>query len=96
MPCNLSRKDVSRIVLGVIRRIHGNPSIVEANGFGAQGINADAQFRTGYFADIRDGVAARLGCSTRTFSPGDCENAETVADIVNAVFDDLTAQNENA
>ena len=88
---SLSRRDVSRIVLGVLRHIHENPTIVEASVFGSQGINADATFRTSYFKPIRDGVTAG-GCAIRTFSTADCERAETVADIVDAVFADLNSQ----
>lgn len=95
MPCNLIRRDVSRIVLGVIRHIQRDQTIVEASVFGSQGINADPKFRTTYFGPIRDGVLD-AGCSTRTFSPADCASAENVADIVDAVFDDLSSQNENA
>ena len=94
MPCNLTRLDVSRIVLRVIRDIQRDQTIVEASVFGSQGINADPKFRTTYFGRIREAVLA-AGCSTRTFSAADCARAENVADIVDAVFDDLSSQDEN-
>lgn len=92
MPCNLSRRDVSRIVLAVIRRIQRDPTIVEASIFGPQGINADAKFRSTYFSPIKDGIQAMGDCSIVSFSPADCETASSIADIVDAAFDDLSSQ----
>lgn len=88
MACNYTRKDVSRLVLEVLRHIHDRPSIVEATVFGPQGINADAAFRRTYFFPIKMSVE-KVDCILRNFSPADCENAETVGDIVDAVWDDL-------
>jgi hypothetical protein len=90
MPCSHTRKDVSRIVLEVIRHIHQDQSIVEASVFGPQGINADAMFRSTYFFPIKVSVE-KIDCVLRKFSPADCENAESVGDIVDAVFDDLSS-----
>jgi hypothetical protein len=92
MPCNLTRLDVSRIVLRVIRDIQDDQTIVEASVFGSQGINNDPKFRTTYFGPIRNAVLNANGCATKTFSSADCARAETVADIVDAVFDDLSSQ----
>jgi hypothetical protein len=94
MPCNLTRRDVSRIVLGVIRHIQNDQTIVEASVFGSQGINADPTFRTTYFGPIRKAVLAANGCATQRFSSADCSRAESVAEIVDAVFDDLQSQQE--
>ena len=95
MACSLTRRDVSGLVLDTIRRIHRDPSIVEATVFGPQGLNVDAMFRSTYFFPIKMTVE-RVDCILRQFSPADCENAETVRDIVDAVFDDLTRSNASA
>ena len=88
MPCSHTRGDVSRIVLGVIRDIQEDQSIVEASVFGPQGINNTPEFRATYFEPIRDGIEGP-GCVIDRFSPTDCENAGTVRDIVNAVWNDV-------
>jgi hypothetical protein len=88
MACNYTRKDVSRLVLEVLRHIHDRPTIVEATVFGPQGINADPTFRRTYFFPIKMSVE-KVDCILKSFSPSDCENANSVADIVDAVWDDL-------
>ena len=90
MPCSHTRKDVSRIVLEVIRHIHQDPTIVEASVFGPQGINADSMFRSTYFFPIKVSIE-KVDCVLRRFSPADCENAGSVGDIVDAVFGDLSS-----
>jgi len=88
MPCSYKRKDVSRIVLEVLRHIHDDPTIVESTVFGSQGINADAMFRSNYFFPIKISVE-KVDCLIKKFSPSDCEQAKTVSDIVDAVWNDF-------
>ncbi|HXD34364.1 MAG TPA: hypothetical protein VN643_24815 [Pyrinomonadaceae bacterium] len=86
--CPLTRRDVSRLVLEVIRARQHDQTITEASIFGPQGINNDPEFRSTYFGPIK--LAVEQGaCRLTRFSPSDCENAGSVADIVNAVFADL-------
>lgn len=81
MSCSHKRKDISRIVLEVLRHIHGDPTIVEATVFGAQGLNVDAMFRGSYFFPIKMSVE-KVDCLIKKFSPADCEQAKAVSDIV--------------
>lgn len=88
MACSHTRKDVSRIVLEVLRHIHHDPTIVESSEFGSQGINADPTFRSTYFFPIKMSVET-VECLIKKFSPADCEQAERVSDIVDAVWNDF-------
>lgn len=88
MPCSYTRLEVSRIVLGVIRNIQHDQTIVEASVFGPQGINNDPTFRGTYYSPIKQSVE-KPGCVLNTFNPSDCENAGAVSDIVDAVWKDL-------
>jgi hypothetical protein len=88
MACTLTRKQVSILVLQVIGQIQHDDSITEATEFGPQGINNDAQFRTGYAGPIKLAVESPQ-CRLTNFSASDCANAETVGDIVDAVWADL-------
>ena len=95
MPCSHTRLDVSRIVLEVIRHIQHDPTITEASVFGPQGINVDSTFRSTYFFPIKMSVE-KVDCLIKHFSTSDCENAGTVGDIVDAVFNDFQLQAANA
>lgn len=88
MACSHTRGDVSRLVLEVLSGIHEDQVVVEASEFGPQGINADAEFRSTYFSPIRAAVETD-DCRLKKFSPADCEQAETVRDIVDAVWKDF-------
>jgi len=88
MACNYTRKQASRLVLEVIRKIQHDNTITEATEFGPQGINNDPQFRSGYYDPIKLAVETNE-CRLNKFSPSDCANAETVADIVDAVWADF-------
>ena len=92
MPCNLTRRDVSRIVLDVIRGIQRDQTIVEATVFGPQGINNDPEFRATYFAPIRRAIEENAECRIQRFKVSDCQNAGTVGDIVNAAFGDVRSR----
>lgn len=86
--CAYTRKQVSGLVIGVIQNIQHDNTITEASVFGPQGINNDPQFRSGYYDPIKLAVETSE-CRLTNFSPSDCANAETVGDIVDAVWADL-------
>ena len=91
MACSYKRKDVSGIVLEVLSHIHDDNTITEQRVFGPQGLNVDAMFKRTYFFPIKMSVE-KVDCLLRTFSPSDCEKADRVKDIVDAVWNDLKTQ----
>ncbi len=81
--CKLKRIDISKIVVEFVRS-QDFPNAVEESDF-ENDVPVDAETRAGWADPIVKGIVA-AGCQPEGFGPTDCENAETVGDIVDAAF----------
>src|SRR5258708_2512281 len=82
--CHLDRDAVGRLVVTFVRA-QGFPAAVEASDFD-QDVHVDASTRAGWAAPLRQRVFAS-GCDPKGFGPTDCENAQTVGDIGDSLFE---------
>ena len=87
MPCSLTRSDVSKLVLEVIRNKEDNQKITESTCFWDD-LGLDPEARRGYFRPIKTKIEA-AGCTLNKVSPQDFENANDVKEIVDAVWRDV-------
>lgn len=83
----LERKDISDLVLKVIQGWHFDSEITEDTDFSID-IPIDPGAKSLYYYPIRLKLE-ELGYEFFSFSPKDCEEAETIGDIVDAVWEDL-------
>ncbi len=83
-----TRKEVSRIVLDFLHG-KGFPNATENSDF-EHDIRVTSNARRGWAFSLRDIVEAR-GCDPGSFASDDCGNAETVAEIVDALAAELHA-----
>jgi len=88
MACNLTRSEVSDLVLDVIRKREKEPGVTENTRF-HEDLRVDPLTRRGYFRPIKDGIEAH-GCVFRRLSPDVFENAADVKGIVDAVWADVS------
>lgn len=87
MPCSLTRSNVSKLVLAVIRNKEEQPMISESTRFWDD-LRIDRQARRGYFRPIKTEVVA-AGCTLSKVSPEDFEGAKDVKAIVDTVWADV-------
>jgi hypothetical protein len=84
--CALTRDDVSRIVVLFVRA-QGFPAATEFSDFTTD-IPVDPITRRGWAAPIRQRIFAG-GCDPKGFGPSDCQDAENVGGIVDALAAEL-------
>ena len=94
MTKTLERKDVAELVLKVIQGWHFDTEITEETDFEID-VPIDAQAKSLYYYAIRISLE-KLGYEFCNFSPQDCENAKTIRDIVDAVWEDLNPESNRA
>lgn len=87
MPCSLTRSDVSKLVLKVIRKMENDPNISEGTRFW-EDLRVDPEARRGYFRPIKTKVKA-AGCTLSKVRPQDFEDAKDVKEIVDIVWADI-------
>lgn len=87
MPCSLTRSDVSKLVLKVIRNTENDQNISESTRFWDD-LRVDPIARRGYFGPIKTKVESE-GCTLSKVNPQDFENANDVKEIVEAVWADV-------
>lgn len=85
MSCTYTRQDIADIVLGVIRSIQDDKTIVENSVFG-EDIIVDKFAKRLYAFPIKMSVDRFPDCILKKFGPNDCEKAKKVKDIVEAVW----------
>lgn len=83
----LERDEVSELVLDVLRGLHFDREVNEESQFGVD-ILLDEKARRLYYYALRIHLE-KLGYVFCNFSVEDCEKAESVKDIVDAVWRDL-------
>jgi len=93
MKGQITRKDVSEAVVQVIQGWHFDLHITEETDFEID-IPIDNKAKGLYYYAIRIKLE-KAGYEFSTFKPEDCENARTIRDIVNAVWDDLNPESRN-
>lgn len=88
MACELTRNDVSNIVLGILRRIHRDNTITEFSRFGIELLVDPFARATLYPRPITEEIKEE-GCFLRVFGPSECQRAQDVEDIVTAAWNDV-------
>ena len=89
MPFSGTRQDVSNVVIGVIRAVQRDNTIIEATTFG-QDIIVDTLARRNYASPIIITLGQRFpGCVLSRFGPDDCVSASRVKDIVDNIWNEL-------
>ncbi|HEX6190596.1 MAG TPA: hypothetical protein VFZ40_21270 [Pyrinomonadaceae bacterium] len=87
MRTKINREEIAAAVVEVIQGWHFDIQITENTDF-AIDIPIDKATKGLYYYAIKISLE-KLGYSFCDFSPKDCEDAETVKDIVDAVWDDF-------
>lgn len=87
------REEVSDLVLTVLRGLHFDIYIDEESQFEVD-VVLDEKARSLYYYAIRIHLE-KLGYEFFSFSPEDCQKAERVQDIINAVWRDLDPNNRS-
>lgn len=88
----LGRSDVAELVIGVVQGWHFDIQITEDTDFSID-IPIDTRTKGLYYYAIRIKLE-KLGYEFNHFSPKDCEEAKTIRDIVDAVWEDLNPQSK--
>jgi hypothetical protein len=86
MACELTRNDVSNIVLGILRRIHRDNTITEFSRFAIELMVDPFARATLYPRPITEEIKQEGGF-LRVFGPSECQRAQDVEDIVTAVWE---------
>jgi hypothetical protein len=94
MAKTLERKDVSGLVLKIVQGWHFDTEVTEDTDFSID-IPIDSKVKGLYYYAIRINFE-KLGYQFCDFSPADCEAAETIGDIVDAVWADLNPQSQRS
>ncbi len=88
MACSLTKGEVSKIVVGVLRELHKMPNISEGTMFGRD-LVVDDFAKELYFFPIKMSVE-RVGCILgKKFTPAACRKAASVGALAKAAFDAL-------
>lgn len=82
----LTREDISKLVLDATRRLHFNPSITEESRYGIDLVQ-DNKLKDLYYYALRIELE-NLGFVFRDFSPEDCVKANSIKDVVDAIWED--------
>jgi hypothetical protein len=88
----LHRQDVSDAVLAVIQSWHFDTPITEEMQFGVD-LPLDKKAKGLYYYAIRLSLE-KLGYVFCDFKAEDCEGAETIGDIIDAVWDDVNPESK--
>ena len=83
----LDRDDVSNIVVGVVRDMEQDPSVTEPTRF-EEDLRVDDAAKRGYFPPVHRQITEAGGKLTST-KAADFENADTVGEIVDTVWQDV-------
>lgn len=86
------REEISDLVLTVLRGLHFDTYVDGGSEFGVD-ILLDRGARSLYYYAIRMQLE-KLGYEFFDFSPEDCQKAERVQDIIDAVWRDLGSDNK--
>lgn len=86
------REEVSEQVLTVLRGLHFDIYIDEESQYGVD-IQLDETAKSLYYYAIRLSLE-KLGYKFFSFSPEDCQKAERVQDIIDAVWRDIDPNNK--
>jgi len=92
MRTKLERKDVAGIVLEVIQGWHFDTRITEDTDFIVD-IPIDNRAKGLYYYALKIHLE-KLGYPLSDFSVQDCENAETIKDMIDAVWDDFDSNSK--
>jgi hypothetical protein len=87
MPYKYKREQVAKLIVGILQKLHFNPEITEESKYGVNIIIDDKVKGLCYYAIVIH--LEELGYLTTNFSLEDCTQAESVWDIVNAVWNDV-------
>lgn len=87
MKCNLTKEEVEKIVLEVVREKSGQPGVTPRTRFGKD-LREDGKARRRYFFGIEDALREK-GCSLKNLSPGNFESAGTVQDVIDMTWNSI-------
>lgn len=88
MACSLTKAEVSKIVVDVLRQLHKMPNITEGTVFGRD-LVVDDFAKEMYFFPVKMSVE-RVGCILgKKFTPATCRKAVSVGALAKAAFDAL-------
>ena len=82
-----NREQISELIVGILRELHFRQDIHEGSRYGEDLVVDESVKKLYYYAIALH--LEKLGCLLVDFSPNDCEKAESVKDIVDAVWNDI-------
>jgi hypothetical protein len=82
-----NREQISELVVGILRELHFRQDISEESRYGEDLVIDEGVNKLYYYAIVLH--LQKSGLILNNFSVEDCERAETVTDIIDAVWSDI-------
>jgi hypothetical protein len=89
MACGYTGDEIEKLVVGVYRGILNDPSITRFSRFGPNEIDIDSHAKRLFFLPIKQTVDRVPDCIVTKLTPGDCQSAKTVQDIIDEICDEF-------
>jgi len=92
MSCNYTPQEIERLVVRVYRDVLGDKSITKFSRFGpGKEIDIDPDARRAFFFPLKQKIDRLPECEITKLTPEDVQRAKTVAQIIDAIVEELGA-----